>query len=184
MVTTPVWLLSGQNSQVFVSLMPLIKPSIFFWFLSVSHPPQVYEFLYLIRGMTQGKPKIATYPAGFTVVLIPKYPIFCSSRFSLNLQCGPGPAPPTDVACHISVRFPEGTVVLNTCQYGNWQAEEVHHRLPFHPGANFQIMIMCGPGSFKVKSDTHLIAVLLTKNIFSKYPIRLLKLILNTHAQD
>ena len=56
----------------------------------------------------------------------------------------------SDHALHLSFRFPEHVVVLNTMQGGSWQSEERHHNMPVQQGQHFQMLIYVQPDKFKV----------------------------------
>lgn len=71
-----------------------------------------------------------------------------ADRFVLNLQTGPNDG--DDIALHLSFRFPEGLVVLNTLQGGGWQHEERHHSLPVAHGQHFQMLVYVQHDCFKI----------------------------------
>lgn len=71
-----------------------------------------------------------------------------ADRFMLNLQTGPNQG--DDIALHLSFRFPEGLVVLNTLRGGNWESEERHHSLPVAHGQYFQMLIYVKHNKFKI----------------------------------
>jgi len=64
----------------------------------------------------------------------------------INLACDEGGA---NLALHMSVRFNENVVVLNSLIDNNWQQEE-RHEIPFSPGEKFDLHINAMSDMFEV----------------------------------
>lgn len=58
-----------------------------------------------------------------------------------------------DVVFHFNPRFPEQTVVRNSCLDGCWGPEERDGFFPFVPGRRFEIKILVEEDTFKVAVD-------------------------------
>lgn len=74
-------------------------------------------------------------------------------RFTVNIQ--EGPADSKNIAFHFDVRFHCGNctmeIIRNSLSGGTWGTEERHKPyFPFRPQANFDLMILCDPHTFKV----------------------------------
>jgi hypothetical protein len=74
-------------------------------------------------------------------------------RFTVNIQ--DSPANPRNIAFHFDVRFRAGDcvneIIRNSLKEGTWGPEERHKPyFPFRPQANFDLMILCDPHTFKV----------------------------------
>jgi len=74
-------------------------------------------------------------------------------RFTINLQSGTAPYPPSDIAFHFDVRFYNFTVIRNTRTNNVWAKEEfqVSH-FPFQPAVNFDMII-------KIEGDRYMVAL-------------------------
>uniref|UniRef100_A0A1Y1KR01 Galectin n=1 Tax=Photinus pyralis TaxID=7054 RepID=A0A1Y1KR01_PHOPY len=71
-------------------------------------------------------------------------------RFDINLQCGPETRPRDDIAMHLSVRFLDGFIAMNSLQNGIW-GEVVHgNTQPVKRAEQFEILIMCDFNKYKI----------------------------------
>ncbi|XP_069690045.1 32 kDa beta-galactoside-binding lectin-like [Periplaneta americana] len=69
-------------------------------------------------------------------------------RFTVNLMCGE--VPESDVALHISTRFDQSAIVLNTLEGGSWKDEERPGNFPFSPSGPVKIVIEGKESLFKL----------------------------------
>lgn len=73
------------------------------------------------------------------------------ARFLLNLLTGPDKH--SDHALHLSFRYPEDLVVLNTMEGGHWQSEKRMYNIPVKQGEHFQMLVYVKPHKFKVRGN-------------------------------
>ncbi|KJH47760.1 galactoside-binding lectin [Dictyocaulus viviparus] len=75
-----------------------------------------------------------------------------SQRFTINLHCKSADFSGNDVPLHISVRFDEGKIVMNTFSNGEWGKEE-RKSCPIKKGDSFDIRIRAHDDRFQVIVD-------------------------------
>ncbi|VDN59490.1 unnamed protein product [Dracunculus medinensis] len=75
-----------------------------------------------------------------------------SQRFTLNLHCKTADFSGNDVPLHMSIRFDEGKIVLNTFSNGEWGKEERKSN-PFKRGEAFDIRIRAHDDRFQISCD-------------------------------
>lgn len=75
-----------------------------------------------------------------------------SQRFTINLHCKSADFSGNDVPLHISVRFDEGKIVMNTFANGEWGKEE-RKSCPIKKGDSFDIRIRAHDDRFQVVID-------------------------------
>jgi len=75
-----------------------------------------------------------------------------SQRFTVNLHSKSADFSGNDVPLHISVRFDEGKVVMNTFQNGEWGKEERKSN-PFKKGEPFDLRIRAHDDRFQIMAD-------------------------------
>uniref|UniRef100_A0A0K0FH77 Galectin n=1 Tax=Strongyloides venezuelensis TaxID=75913 RepID=A0A0K0FH77_STRVS len=75
-----------------------------------------------------------------------------SQRFTVNLHCKSADFSGNDVPLHISVRFDEGKIVLNTFANGDWGKEERKSN-PIKKGESFDIRIRAHDDRFQIMID-------------------------------
>jgi hypothetical protein len=75
-----------------------------------------------------------------------------SQRFTINLHSKSADFSGNDVPLHISVRFDEGKVVMNTFQNGEWGKEERKSN-PFKKGEPFDIRIRAHDDRYQILAD-------------------------------
>ncbi|CAJ1077771.1 galectin-8 [Xyrichtys novacula] len=74
-----------------------------------------------------------------------------ADRFQVDFTCGSSVKPRADVAFHFNPRFQKSRcIVCNTLQTEKWGREEILHRMPFSPGASFELIILVQKDKFKV----------------------------------
>ncbi|XP_050559713.1 32 kDa beta-galactoside-binding lectin [Spodoptera frugiperda] len=73
-----------------------------------------------------------------------------SSRFSINLQCGPKMLTEEDIAFHFNPRFPEKKIVRNHYAASKWGNEETEGELPLNSGESFEVFMHCYTDTYKV----------------------------------
>lgn len=71
-------------------------------------------------------------------------------RFDINLQCGPETRPRDDIAMHISVRFLDGFIAMNSLHNGVWGEVIKGNTQPVKRAEQFEILIMCDFNQYKV----------------------------------
>ncbi|XP_047429494.1 galectin-8-like [Mugil cephalus] len=71
-------------------------------------------------------------------------------RFQVDLTCGSSVKPRADVAFHFNPRVRKACIVCNTLQKERWGREEILHRMPFRPGASFELVVLVLEDQFKV----------------------------------
>jgi hypothetical protein len=74
-----------------------------------------------------------------------------ASRFEINLLSGNHQG--ADVAFHFNPRFDQREAVRNSCQGGDWGAEEKSGGFPLQPGQHFEIQIVCFPEHYQVNCN-------------------------------
>ncbi|VDN08019.1 unnamed protein product [Thelazia callipaeda] len=75
-----------------------------------------------------------------------------SQRFTVNLHCKSADFSGNDVPFHLSVRFDEGKIVMNSFMNGEWGKEE-RKSIPFKKGTPFDIRIRAHDDRFQVFCD-------------------------------
>ncbi|PIK56914.1 putative galectin-8-like [Apostichopus japonicus] len=99
-------------------------------------------------------PYTAPIPGGVTrgkLIYIDGFVPMNAQRFHINLQCGAGKPPQTDVALHFNPRFPVQVVVRNALKKQTWLAEEKGQPyFPFAHNAPFSIIINVEDKQFKI----------------------------------
>ncbi|WKX93074.1 hypothetical protein Q1695_010812 [Nippostrongylus brasiliensis] len=75
-----------------------------------------------------------------------------SQRFTINLHCKSADFSGNDVPLHISVRFDEGKIVMNTFSNGEWGKEERKSN-PIKKGDSFDIRIRAHDDRFQIIID-------------------------------
>ncbi|PIO62985.1 galactoside-binding lectin, partial [Teladorsagia circumcincta] len=75
-----------------------------------------------------------------------------SQRFTINLHSKSADFSGNDVPLHISVRFDEGKIVMNTFANGEWGKEE-RKSLPIKKGDSFDIRIRAHDDRFQIVID-------------------------------
>ncbi|KAL1460822.1 hypothetical protein WDU94_012765 [Cyamophila willieti] len=73
-----------------------------------------------------------------------------STRFAVNIQCGPNVSPRDDVAFHINVDFLQNRIVRNSISQLQWGHEEAHGYMPLTKGQPFSIVILCETSKFNL----------------------------------
>jgi hypothetical protein len=67
-------------------------------------------------------------------------------------MCGPRTSPPDDIALHVSPHFNKGHIARNSIVNMTWGIEEIHGHMPLLRGQGFEIIILCDPTHYKVRS--------------------------------
>ncbi|KAK6038942.1 galactoside-binding lectin [Cooperia oncophora] len=95
-----------------------------------------------------------TYWNSVSIIFLTHY-IQCNAfhfRFTINLHSKSADFSGNDVPLHISVRFDEGKVVMNTFSNGEWGKEE-RKSLPIKKGDSFDIRIRAHDDRFQIVID-------------------------------
>jgi len=71
---------------------------------------------------------------------------------SINLTCDDRGSSAHNILLHISIRYQENCIVLNSRSSGSWQSEE-RHRMPFTQGQKFDLRIIATGDKFELYAN-------------------------------